>query len=330
MQFRRTVTAIFVVLTLSFSLAAQQRRAIPEGTQVQIRIIDNLSSETAKDGDVFHATLDQPIVVDGYTLYPKGADVTGTVTFAHSSGRLSDPGELELTLTSIVSNGRSNPISTQPWSIKGESHTKSNTAKIGGGAALGAIIGAVAGGGKGAAIGAGVGAGAGTVGAAATGKKDARIESEALLTFITLAPSSSPQYVDTPAAKRDPDAPRLESRSYNAPHERSSGYTRQRAFRTEFTNYDRQNIRGCFVDSASLPPDLAQRESLSSGLEKQIERNGTLAPELERRALPLPDNCNARLPRLPADWSRVVLGRRVLLLNPDGRVTDLFNLDDEE
>ena len=42
------------------------------------------------------------------------------------------------------------------------------------------------GGGKGAAIGAGVGAGAGTGVAAATGKKDAKIESEALLTFVTL------------------------------------------------------------------------------------------------------------------------------------------------
>jgi hypothetical protein len=36
------------------------------------------------------------------------------------------------------------------------------------------------------------------------------------------------------------------------------------------------------------------------------------------------------LPRLPADWSRVVLGRRVLLLDPDHRIVDLFSLDDDE
>jgi hypothetical protein len=337
MQVRRTVAAIIFVLVVSLSLAAQQRRAIPEGTQVTIRIIDNLSSETAKEGDVFHATLEEPIVADGYTLFAKGTDVTGTITFAHSSGRLSDPGELELVLTNIVTNGRSYPISTKPWSLKGESHTKSNVGKIGGGAALGAIIGAVAGGGKGAAIGAGVGAGAGTVGAAATGKKDAKIESEALLSFVTLAPAPA-QYADTPAARRDPEAPVLQARSnndqprsYDDPRDSyASSGGRKRPFRTEFTNYDRQNIRGCFVDSATLPAGLAQRESLSPGLEKQIERNGTLPPGLQKRAQPLPDSCNARLPRLPADWSRVVLGQRVLLLNPDGRITDQFNLDDEE
>src|SRR5512147_924271 len=204
MQSRRTVSAVLVVLALSLSLAAQQRRVIPEGTQVTIRIIDNLSSETAKEGDTFQGTLDEPVLVDGYTLYAKGTDVAGKVTFAHSSGRLSDPGELELVLTSIVSNGRSVPISTKPWSLKGESHTKSNVGKIGGGAALGAIIGAVAGGGKGAAIGAGVGAGAGTGVAAATGKKEAKVESEAILAWKVASSTPGPSAAAStkPAASR--------------------------------------------------------------------------------------------------------------------------------
>lgn len=338
MQARRTMAAVVAIMLVSWVAGAQERRsagvggAIPEGTQVEIRIIDSLSSDTAREGDSFHGTLEQAIEVNGRTLYPKGAEVTGTVTRVHSSGRLSDPGELELVLNSIATGGRSYPVNTGPWNLKGESHTKSNVSKIGGGAVLGTVIGAIAGGAKGAAIGAGVGAGAGTAGAAATGKKDAKIESEALLTFITLAPAG--QYATTPAAQREPEyragaasrPPEADNRSYEQRRDR----WRRREFKPEFSNYDRQNIRGCFYDTASLPPGLARRDSLPPGLAKQIERNAPLPPALERGAEPLPDACNARLPRLPADWSRVVLGNQVLLLDSSSRVTDQFNLDDEE
>lgn len=333
MQVRRTIAAWMVtaVMLVGGLAVAQQRRSagaggpIPEGTQVEIRIIDSLSSETAHEGNTFQATLEQEIVANGRLLYPKGADVTGTITRAHRSGRLSDPGELELVLTTISAGGRSHPISTQPWSIKGESHTKSNASRIGGGAALGAVIGAIAGGGKGAAIGAGVGAAAGTGAAAATGRKDATIESEALLTFVSLALTG--QYVSPPAVQPDPG---YRSDADNRPYDQRRDLSRRRHFKPEFTNYDRQNIRGCFYDTASLPPGLARRDRLAPGLESQLERNGTLPPALESRAEPLPDTCNGRLPRLPVDWSRVVVGNRVLLLDPGSRIADLFSLDDEE
>jgi len=78
-------------------------------------------------------------------------------------------------------------LSTSSYHIEGKSHAKSNTTKIGGGAAAGAIIGAIAGGGKGAAIGAGAGAAAGTGVAAATGKQEAVIPAEQAIPFTTTA-----------------------------------------------------------------------------------------------------------------------------------------------
>ena len=88
---------------------------------------------------------------------PKGADVNGRVTDVHKSGRLSEPGELDLVVTTLSSGRIATSVQTQPLVVKGQSHTKSNATKIGGGAALGAVIGAIAGGGKGAAIGTVVG-----------------------------------------------------------------------------------------------------------------------------------------------------------------------------
>ena len=108
----------------------------------------------------------------------KGDPVQGVVQDAEASGRLSKPGLLRLELTSV--NGQS--VSTNAWTAEAGSHKKRNAGAIGGGSALGAIIGGIAGGGKGAAIGAGVGA-ARNSRPAATGKKDAEIPSETVMTF---------------------------------------------------------------------------------------------------------------------------------------------------
>ena len=101
-----------------------------------------------------------------------------------SSGRLSKPAEISLALTSLTpKGGREVSISTETWSMQGQSHKKRDIEMIGGGAAAGALIGALTGGKKGAAIGAGVGGGGGTGVAAATGKKEIVLPPEAKLPF---------------------------------------------------------------------------------------------------------------------------------------------------
>jgi hypothetical protein len=135
--------AALVVVSMASLLALAQHRTvsgaggpIPAGTQIQVRFIDNLNSETAREGDTFRATLEEPIMAGEQILYGKDADVAGRVVFAHPSGRLSDPGELDLVLTEISMGGRSYPVNTDPFKVKGESHAKSNAGKIGGGTAL--------------------------------------------------------------------------------------------------------------------------------------------------------------------------------------------------
>ena len=173
------IVPIFLLATV---VGAQ---TIPAGTHLTARTDSQISSATAKAGDRFNANLANDLVVDGKVLAKAGAPAKGKVTYAKSSGRLHDPGELTLRLTSVEINGKSAPISTSGFHAKGKSHTKSNATKIGGGAAAGALIGALAGGGKGAAIGAGVGAGAGTGVAAATGKEEAVVHAETTVTFTT-------------------------------------------------------------------------------------------------------------------------------------------------
>src|SRR6266576_1471200 len=180
---------------------------IPPGTSVQVRITEALSSETASIGQVFHGSLAAPVVVNGRALFPKGANVTGEVVNVERSGRLSTPGELHLSLRTIRTGSRTYAVSMRTVIIKGESHTKSNVTKIGGGTAMGALIGAIAGGGKGAAIGAGVGAAAGTGVAAGTGKKPAEVESETVLAWVAQgAPAVVSTQAQDPGQFSEPEA----------------------------------------------------------------------------------------------------------------------------
>jgi hypothetical protein len=251
-------------------------------------------------------------------MFSKGADVTGEVMAVERSGRLSNPGELHLELRTIRSKGRTYTVYAEPFSISGESHAKSNVGKIGGGAAIGAIVGAITGGGKGAAIGAGVGAAAGTGVAAATGKKEASVESEAVLTWLAAAPPESSRpggIVRASRNYREGDARSIRSRDNDD------------RLLTEFSPRDRRVILGCFGDARPGPPGLAKRNRLPPGLDKQVRRNGTLPPGLQKKVQGLPAGCEARLPRLPQQWARVILSGRILLLDPSRRIVDLFWLD---
>lgn len=156
---------------------------IPSGTAVTVRLQNAVSSATSRPGDEFAATLDQPIVIDGQTVAPEGAQVTGRVVAARHSGRLMHPGYLRIALASVTVNGKAVPVQSSSVMVAGRSHKHRNLAWIGGGAGGGALIGALAGGGSGALIGSAIGAAGGTTTAYVTGKKDVGFGAERRLTF---------------------------------------------------------------------------------------------------------------------------------------------------
>jgi hypothetical protein len=156
---------------------------VPAGTTILIRMIDGVDSKTNKVGDIFHASLEDALVVGDKVIAPKGADVYGKLANAASAGKIKGKSQLQLQLTGIRINGQIQTIVTSTYEVAGGSRGKQSAGRIGGGAAVGAIIGAIAGGGKGAAIGAGVGAGAGTAVQVMTKGEQVRVPSETLLEF---------------------------------------------------------------------------------------------------------------------------------------------------
>ncbi len=327
---------VIVLISTAFAVAQNRAPEIPSGTDVHVRMIDSLSSGQARPGDIFHGTLEEPILVNGKAVVPKGADVTGTVVAVHASGRLTDPGELNLILNTVSSGGIATSINVQPLQFKGESHKKSTATKAGGGAVLGALVGAIAGGGKGAAIGAGVGAAAGTGAAAATGKKEAVVESEAVLTFVTTS-IPNPPVASAPAEQpinAEAAVPKQASTEDQKPEAASPSEERtaNKSFDNAvlFTARDRRVIRNCLEQhAAELPSGILEKPELPSGADRQVRVGGALSSEAESKAQSLPLACENQLPALPGDQERVVYSGRVLLVDGTGHILDMFDLGSE-
>jgi hypothetical protein len=168
--------------------AAAAVSQIPAGTNITIRMIDDVDSKVANVGQTFRASVDEPVIVDGRVVVPRGADVVTKLVELQEPGKIAGGGQLTLDLASITIDGRPVPVNSQGVTTAGESRKGESAKVIGGTAALGAIIGAIAGGGKGAAIGAIAGGGAGTAVQVMTQGPRVRVPSESRLTFTLQQP----------------------------------------------------------------------------------------------------------------------------------------------
>ncbi len=182
-----------------------QKIMVPAGTQLTVRLNAPLDSERNQVGDTFHGSLSAPIVIDGETVIPSGADVVGRVADVKSAGRFAGNSVLTLELTSLSVNGKTYNIQTNQWSRAGKGEGKSTATKVGVGTAAGAVLGGIFGGGKGAAIGAAAGAGAGTGVAASKKGQQIQLGPEAVLNFQIISPLTvTPQSTNDRNAGRTP------------------------------------------------------------------------------------------------------------------------------
>jgi hypothetical protein len=165
---------------------------VPEGTALPVRLSQGISTERNNAGDTFTAVLDAPLVVNGKTLAPRGAQVTGILTDVVDAGRVEGRASLTMVLRRIEIDGDDHTLTTQPLTLVARNTKKKDAAIIGGSAAAGAVIGAIAGGGKGAAIGAGVGGGSGTGYVLATKGDPVAYGPEARFTFRLAEPLDLP------------------------------------------------------------------------------------------------------------------------------------------
>jgi hypothetical protein len=138
---------------------------IPAGTALPLELTTAISSATATVEMPVSARLRQPIVVNGDTAIPAGAEFHGEVFEVERAGRVRGRSHVAIRFTEVRMDDVRENLRTNPVTFQGEATRGEDATKVGVGAGVGAAIGGILGGGSGAAKGAAIGgaAGAGTV-----------------------------------------------------------------------------------------------------------------------------------------------------------------------
>jgi hypothetical protein len=332
------------------------------GTPIQVQLLTPLDTGTARAGQEFLATLAQPVSA-GSTVWPKGTQVKGKVVEAVSSGRLERPASITLQLTQIGNSpvvtepeqidGKSHAGHNAGLILGGAAAGAILGGIAGGG--KGAVIGTAAGAGAGTLTAIATGKreivlraettlNFAVPGAAAAPppppppqpayRTDANPRPEPVAESRPY-PEQEPEYRDREPEYRDREQPEAREREqeYRDREREDSDYrerepeSREREyddhpqrFRVYFSERDQDVIRDYFRhdrddrDDRRLPP----------GLEKQLRRNGSLPPGLQRRAEPFPYDLERRMGSLPRGYSRVILSGRAMILRDDSEIIDMM------
>ena len=141
------------------TVATSDPGMIPVGQELDVRLQDRLSSETATVEQRFEATTVAPLMQHGDVLVPAGSLVRGVVTGVDEAGRLDRSGRLTLAFDRLVIDGESHPIRAQATQVFESEGLLDEGEKAAAGAGVGGIVGGILGGLKGALLGAVIGAG---------------------------------------------------------------------------------------------------------------------------------------------------------------------------
>ena len=142
---------------------ASERRsgdsAIPVGTEVDVRLQTELTSDTAQVEDRFEATTVVDLYEGSRVLIPAGSMMRGVVSSVNRASRTDRKGSLTVSFDQVTINGRTYPMRGTVTEALESEGIKGEVGRIGAGSAVGAIIGGIIGGVKGALLGVLIGGG---------------------------------------------------------------------------------------------------------------------------------------------------------------------------
>jgi hypothetical protein len=167
------------ILALSVSILSAATE-IPQGSHALLRMVNSVSTRTAREGDYVYLRTASPIAAGGEIVVPEGSYVQGVVTHSLRSGRVKGKAELAIRidtltlpsgkviqlapphLSSVDSEGSEQKVDANENDIKQGSGHAADAARVGEMSGTGAAIGGLAtrtwtGAGIGAGAGAGVG-----------------------------------------------------------------------------------------------------------------------------------------------------------------------------
>ncbi len=188
-----------IPLFLAWAASASE---IPQGSHVLLRMVNSVTTRTAREGDFVYMRTATPIVANGQIVVPVDSYVQGVVTSARRSGRVTGRAELGMrieTLTtpsgkvirlsprlaSVDSEGTEQKVDPKENQVKQGGSKEADAARIATLGGTGAAIGGLADRSwKAAGIGAGVGGGAGLASVLLTRGKEVELRQGASVDVV--------------------------------------------------------------------------------------------------------------------------------------------------
>ncbi len=92
---------------------------LPAGTLLTVRLKNPISADNSGSNSTFDAVVDEPVVVAGNRLIPRGVTVSGRVESARASSVGKNRGYVRLALDSIQFTGANLPVQTSSLFVRG-------------------------------------------------------------------------------------------------------------------------------------------------------------------------------------------------------------------
>jgi hypothetical protein len=200
-----SLTVVTIAMMMAAGLLARAADgddiALPNGTELVVRLTTTLSSKGSEEGDPWIGKVAEPIFSGGQEAVPEDSKVHGHVTFVKPPGRATGKGEMRLvaetisitdrgtfTIVALLKNAQDNngtKVKDAEGTVEGPGKSDTSMAKEAGiGAAVGAGVGSIAHGGSGALYGAAIGAVAGVIHTMAKKHQGALLPPGTELTFV--------------------------------------------------------------------------------------------------------------------------------------------------
>jgi hypothetical protein len=104
---------------------------IQPGTILAVKIGETISSVRNEVGDGFVATLERPLVIDGFVIAERGSRVEGRVVETQHPGRVNGPSNLGVELIEVsTSDGQRVPVRTATFKKESDSSNGSDWANV--------------------------------------------------------------------------------------------------------------------------------------------------------------------------------------------------------
>jgi hypothetical protein len=135
------VTFAISALTMAMANFTDDQVLVTKGTDVPLMFTENISSKTAKEGQMVNLKVAEHVTIDGTVVIPQGTPVTAVIEDIDKQGRFGKNARMHFSLNPIMVNGQTIQLQDREKGLmfQGGNTANAAAASVGGAVLLGPL-----------------------------------------------------------------------------------------------------------------------------------------------------------------------------------------------